>query len=288
MARHFWNEDVVGNASDNAYVPHTIYCPVLHKAARALQRGEEIFITYGGDFWFEDRGIHFVSNNNKSLSEKEDGVKLVSDEELLAKGHCMSDVAFNHSTTTAGQGLFAMRAFSKGEIVTISPVLALPRDEVEALGASSVLMNYCISTPTSVVALFPIGLGALANHDEYPNIEMDWFYWDEEDVKKKKALLDSAPAQVFNSSFAPFDLKYVALRDIDEGEELFIDFGNAWIHSWSSYLVEHILYLERDKEDEEHERSIFRQFISPPKHLIPTAWNRHLKESSADACLDGR
>jgi len=97
-----------------------------------VKAGEEFFLNYGGDHWFEDRGISVLKGDKDKEIEE---TNPIPKETLLKEGFCLSDVYVAESREIAlgGYGLFARRAFKKGEIVTVSPVLALPRSEVEEL-----------------------------------------------------------------------------------------------------------------------------------------------------------
>jgi hypothetical protein len=65
-----------------------------------------------------------------------------------------------------GKGLFSNKDFKKGDIVTVSPTLLLPKDNIEIIGenSNSVLQNYCIASPNSSYVFFPIGYSPLINH----------------------------------------------------------------------------------------------------------------------------
>jgi hypothetical protein len=229
----------------------------------------------------------------------------------------MSDVTIAESSTPlAGYGLFAKRFFRKGEIVTISPVLALPTDEVLNLRDSSVLQNYVLvdSESQSHVALLPIGYAGAINHAANASLSYSWCNSDysmansSEQSPSLQASLNASTEQMLREQYSRLDLKYVAMRDIEAGEELTIDYGRQWTESWAEYLAETLLFeaeevhldsnsdgsyhrkrkgLDDDfthlKEGEEEyadtdqcearSAPIFRSFMKAPSDLFPKQWN---------------
>jgi hypothetical protein len=145
----------------------------------------------------------------------------------------------------AGRGLFASRHFVKGEIVSISPLLFLPKDEVAEVGtySDSVLQNHCIASPDSGIVLFPLGLESLANHamTDTANMELEIFCWKSthptNDVDKMH-IINSTFTELSQENFAQLDIAYRATTDIHEGEEMTYNYGKGWINSWASHLVE--------------------------------------------------
>ena len=103
-----------------------------------------------------------------------------------------------------GRGVFAARAIPSRAQVTASPVLVLPHAEYERHGRHTVLGHYAFTwrdaqPPSMALAL---GLGSIFNHAAEPNT--GWHC----DIESRL-------------------IRYIALRDIAEGEELFICYGGA-------------------------------------------------------------
>jgi hypothetical protein len=189
----------------------------------------------------------------------------------------------------AGRGLFASRNFVKGEIVSISPILLLPKDEVAELASysDSVLQNYCIASPDSSVVFLPLGLGALANHAMAgtAKIELEIFWWKSlhpnDDIDKMRKL-NSTLVEWIQEKFAPLDIAYRATRDINEGEEITYDYGEDWINSWATHLAEVNEWLVetaagtmakmKGEVEEEIERPRFLSYIKAPKNLYLDHW----------------
>lgn len=97
-----------------------------------------------------------------------------------------------------GRGLFATRDIKKDELIEVSPVVISPNHEWKYL-KKSVLFYYCFYWGDDDTAI-ALGLGSLFNHSYTPNIT---FYNNEENVS----------------------IDFYALEDINEGEELTINYN---------------------------------------------------------------
>jgi hypothetical protein len=206
---------------------------------------------------------------------------LIPLEELQKSAHCLSDVYVERSLLpAAGDGLFAKRAFRAGEVVSITPVLVLPKHGVADASNDPhcVFQNYCIASEgVEGSVLFPIGLAVMANHqnESAANLEMRWHFWNEEDRVKIEngTSLKSLEA----SAFAPLDLAFVARRDIAVDEELTVFYGHDWEHHWTRYLAEVVDWkMHSDAsgggEEDVSLMPMFRHFIEAPKGMFPAHW----------------
>eukprot|EP01041_Mallomonas_annulata_P004474 gene4474-8909_t len=264
---HYWENWPVAPVSEQRKEAHTIHTGVSHITARNIDTGEEIFTSYGDKEWFTLRNIpHDDGITNETSSKK------YSLEELEKVGHCVTNVIIDESTQPiAGNGIFAKKDFKKGEIVSISPVLILPKHDVAK--DEGVLLNYCISIEGSDVALLPVGLGALANHGgSSANLEMTWYAWSDEEGFATK--FKQSPEILFTSQFAQLDLAYRATRDISAGEELYISYGELWEQKWIAHLDALNEWIEEDSENELNiaTKPQFRQTIGAPEGLFPKWW----------------
>jgi hypothetical protein len=131
-----------------------------------------------------------------------------------------------------------MRNFKAGEIVTISPTMVMPREQVErmSLETDSVIQNYCIASGSvSSIVLFPFGLSGIANHARagQANMEMEWHWWSEVEKQNK---MNASAEDLSGAAFAQLDIAFRATVDIWEGTELTFDYGEEWADAWESYL----------------------------------------------------
>eukprot|EP00602_Paraphysomonas_sp_CaronLab_P005770 CAMPEP_0185033988 /NCGR_PEP_ID=MMETSP1103-20130426/23456_1 /TAXON_ID=36769 /ORGANISM="Paraphysomonas bandaiensis, Strain Caron Lab Isolate" /LENGTH=428 /DNA_ID=CAMNT_0027570461 /DNA_START=21 /DNA_END=1304 /DNA_ORIENTATION=- len=265
---HVWHRAPVKSYDllKNVYSqPYTAFTTVDYNAAANILAGEEIFTSYGdGDDWFSSRGISFVPFENSTTSR-------YSAEYLKKNGHCLTDIYTDHSDIPlAGKGVFARKAFKKGEIVSISPALVLPRHSVVKANDHSVLINYCICSPGSDAAIMPIGLAGMFNHGgSRANLEMAWYEWSDPSTSSEESRLTWDIARLEKLPYAPLDIKYVASRDIAVGEELLISYGAEWERAWLSYVDEVIAWTEKYGGDGIVMRPQFRQPISAPDGMFP-------------------
>jgi hypothetical protein len=104
-----------------------------------------------------------------------------------------------------GRGVFATRAFAQGDAVESSPTLELPGDQVVGR-----LGDYVFgSADDKDEVLLLLGFGMLYNHSADANVE---YVQDE-----------------------PRVITFLALRAIEPGEELTIDYGEEW---WATRNLE--------------------------------------------------
>jgi uncharacterized protein len=96
-----------------------------------------------------------------------------------------------------GRGVFATRRFVEGDTVEVCPTLEIA--DSESVGK---LGDYVFGTEDEKVVLLILGFGMLYNHSGDANVE---YVQD-----------------------APDTITYVALRDIEAGEELTISYGDEW------------------------------------------------------------
>jgi hypothetical protein len=183
-----------------------------------------------------------------------------STEWLQKNGRCMDNIRPGPSTIPhAGRGAIANRGIAKGGLVAPIPLIQIPDEEVlnmydvklqydekdgdeyqvrdgqEAFGAQ-LLLNYCYGHPQSHMLLFPAGAGAsLINHSskepnaklvwsEHPNNHLHWFKLAPEE------LIEEA------NRYVGLMMEVVATKDIKEGEEVFIDYGDLWQEAWDQHV----------------------------------------------------
>ncbi len=332
-----WHSSVVVDASVPPEEPYSEFTKIQFLAVTDVAQGQELFVDYGST-WLQDRDIatkntddpvqqcstHGTDSADSTENEQCTNTNtptntILSLSELEQYGHCLSHVGVGESTIpSAGNGLFAKKAFSAGQTVTIAPVLTLPRTVVESTRSSSVLMNYCItvspSSNSTEVTLFPLNNAVLINHQpaNRANLRMEWFDWSAApsagsyyehlggnavDLSEK---LRQTPSELFAAPFAQFDIAYVALRDIAAGEELSCDYGEEWAASWEQYVADMRRWEETQHKPEGQpgrieanvdgssgasaseggavEMPTMRAFIQAPAELFPAHWLREASD----------
>ena len=192
---------------------------------------------------------------------------------IKANGVCLDNMVVKDSTLPlAGRGVFATRSLKKGELISRSPLLHAPRDNIELtndtfrderrksieadlmrynysdMAASSIddlssqrmlILNYMIGNPEAKDALLgiPTTAAAYMNHHSdnlKRNVEVMWT----EDEQTSANLL--RPISWFQESdqsyFALISVDFVATRDIQRGEEMFVNYGREWEAAWQAHL----------------------------------------------------
>jgi hypothetical protein len=97
-----------------------------------------------------------------------------------------------------GRGVFATRAFAEGDTIEICPTLEVSDEDV-----SGTLGDYVFnSNDDEHVVILMLGYGMLYNHSFEANAEY--------------------------VEHGPGEIAFVALRDIEPGDEITIDYGDEW------------------------------------------------------------
>lgn len=271
-SEYFWWKKpsvAITDASVRSYSPYTEYTQIAFKAKKTIFAGDEIFTSYGDSDWFETRNIPYKKttiDGSMELSRPLD--------ELKRSGHCLSDVSVRNSTIIgAGQGLFAERAFKKGEVVSISPVLIMPKHVLNDINSNSVLINYVLSLVNSDVALFPLGRAGMVNNGgEEASLTVHWYDWESRRVLPMGQMPEAVRYKHIDEleahPFASLDICYVATRDITKGEELTLPYGEQWESTWQIYQMELMKYKTGTSEG----RPLFMEPIGLNADMFPPSW----------------
>ncbi|KAL7558649.1 hypothetical protein ACA910_010025 [Epithemia clementina (nom. ined.)] len=178
---------------------------------------------------------------------------------LQENGRCVDAIEPGYSTISgAGWGAFAARTFRQDQIITASPLLHVPQLRHDYMAMFNITwdeeqhthvrhldkvisyqlgMNYCFGHAESSLLLCPNGYGVnYINHaktGQGANVKIRWahsFSAHHDDIVANSTLddLDRIRKSVLV-------LDYIALRDIDKGEELLIDYGPDWEDAWQAH-----------------------------------------------------
>ena len=202
------------------------------KALTTITAGAEITINYGDWDFDTDGGNHRDVYNYKPTRTVP---------WLQQYGWCIDYIEIDISTVpNAGRGAFARMALSQGTVVAPAPLQVFHhRDEFKSPPPQSeqLFVNYCLQPAGSNMLLFPYGQGVnLINHSfQHPNVELRWsthqMHHDE--------YLDLATLDEFWKIVTPGSLilEVVALRNIEPGEELLLNYGAAWEDAWNAHVA---------------------------------------------------
>ena len=174
---------------------------------------------------------------------------------LEAYGRCQDHLTPKPSTLPqAGRGAFAVRPLAKGAIFTGSPVLVvLERAYLYMYGVKrtkqgnqvrdlnnivghQLLLNYCMGHPESDLLLCPYASGVnYINHNQtQANVKIQWA---ENGIIGHNASYLEHPVETMRDKWNTIlAIDYVALRDIEPGEELFLDYGDEFEEAWNRHV----------------------------------------------------
>jgi hypothetical protein len=173
---------------------------------------------------------------------------------------CVDNIVSKPSTIPeAGRGAFATRFLKKGSIVAPVPMIHIPNDDLTFMydlteksvpngkvnvtydlnkpRGQQLIVNYCFAHPESSLLLFPISPTLTqVNHapPEKANARLTWSknrYWG-----NAFDLHDMTPRKLADYHHIGITMELYALRDINQGEEIFIDYGRDWEAAWKEHM----------------------------------------------------
>lgn len=191
-----------------------------------------------------------------------------------------------NNTMTIGRGAIAARFLAKGELVVPVPFLhLLERSLFEKLPkggfwSDELILNYCFGHSQSTMVMCPVTNAVLINHcsdrenrfpcgssgsSKGPNAEYRWASDSDWDRKTKTTLtmeLDDMASSDYLQQHRMLSMEIVATRDISEGEEIFIDYGEKWEEAW----LEHVQNWSKD------DNKVHRMWSSPQTTFELNHW----------------
>ena len=154
----------------------------------------------------------------------------------------------------ASMGAFATRFLPAGTIVAQLPMIHVtnrsrfnlytlyPYDDGEHLPYYSeiigqqLLLNYCFGHNDSSLLLCPYGpmVGYVNHNQSLANVQLRWGR--AESGNHNPSLLESSVADLSTSPTAKLAMEFISTRDISEGEEIFLDYGDEWEAAWQLHI----------------------------------------------------
>jgi SET domain len=180
---------------------------------------------------------------------------------------CVDNLESKPSTIPeAGRGAFATREIKKGQIIAPVPVLHVADEDTTFMfdiisketeseniefdfdmdkpRGQQLLVNYCFAHPESSMLLCPASpLVSQINHasPEKANARLTWSknaHWG-----TAFDLHDKTPTEMAEYHHISLVMELFALRDIEDGEEVLIDYGRDWEIAWREHMAN---YKETD------------------------------------------
>lgn len=167
---------------------------------------------------------------------------------LQRHGKCQDHMRPGPSTIPhAGRGAFATRFLPKGTAVGYAPLIHVayafdPMTQVvtgeqHTATHPDLIWNYSFEHKNSTLTLTPYGgMVNYINHDsKQPNVKVQW---PKEELIAHKPFWLSKDLEFVRHSTAGVGLsfEYIALRDIEEGEEILMDYGEDWEAAWDAHV----------------------------------------------------
>ena len=195
-------------------------------------------------------------------------------EHLQKYGTCIDQIRPGRSTlSNAGHGGFATRLFRKGTIITASPLLIIPDEQVlemydftkynhtwyrnyQKKKQYQLLYNYCYGHPSSTLLLCPHGGGInYINHNQsLVNVKMEWTTTQLAYIHNTALVMNGTLGDLTNLAYmqqgSQLVFQYVATRDIQPNEELYLDYGNEWEAAWQHH-IHHYPYSNRNNDNDD-------------------------------------
>ena len=193
---------------------------------------------------------------------------------LQQHGICIDHIIVKPSRIPhAGQGTFANRHLPKGTIVAPVPVVHLHRGHLQQFLVDThdsktilwqghqLLLNYVYGHSNSSLLFFPYSPNInLINHQsQQPNTRLRW-----SSRQPNPEWMNLTTMELLQKNkHAGLMMELVALRDIHQGEEITINYGQEWEHAWNNH-VQH--WISPEKADEYTPAHAWRHLDELPPH----------------------
>jgi hypothetical protein len=241
-----WNikeDEVVPSREDPRAGSYSYRHNVTYIAVRDIARGEELVVDC-----FDDNfdGLSLIDAKRSNTYARDDDGYM-----------CLDNVRSGESQVPgAGRGLLAARSVSKGEIIVSSPVVPIHRRDLLGDGTGKTLsgvnnyqlmLNFVFGHEESDLCLLPYGpFVNFINHPatgKKPNAMIRWHSAGdkETDVSRRMQFHHEELFQQYAKAVAVTHGKglvidVLALELIEEGDEIYIDYGEAWTKAWNDHV----------------------------------------------------
>lgn len=168
---------------------------------------------------------------------------------LKENGMCLDNLNVGPSLIPqAGRGAFAKRRMSKDSVIAPVPLIHIADRKLLTMYAErphgvmdplrpvhrQLLLNYCMGHRDSDLLLCPYGVGtALINHSLKPNVRLEW----STKLTTKPEWWKLPLSEWSGNTTAGLTMQLVAERDIEKGEELYLDYGHEWQEAWNQHVA---------------------------------------------------
>jgi SET domain len=225
--------------------------------------------------------LQTVYHNDVTAARRADTQRPIS--WLRQHGTCGDHLTARPSTLRqAGMGAFATRTLPASTIVAALPMIHIAdRDRLDmynlfpnekgewAIGDDTtvqgrqLLLNYCFGHAESTMLLCPYGpMASYINHNRtLANVRLQW--GSPRKGNHAPQLLEETVDHIRSSyKSAKLAMELVAIREIQAGEEIFLDYGDEWEAAWRSHVANWIpvpdalMYFSAHQLNEFHDKSV--------------------------------
>jgi len=261
---------------------------VTYIAVRDIAPGEELTVNCDDDSF--NGGAYYLANYESFMDDDSvtclDG-NLRVDVATKMKAAAVASVEDNnksdnnnHKDDPMGLGLFAKRDLTKGKAIISSPLTPIHREVFDIFHDENedykqLMLNYVFGHPDSDLLLLPNGpMVNFFNHrrknDGGANAEIRWHHlkqgsesndMDEDEIRgyHDTSLFDLPGEVVAVTHGRGLVMDIVALRNISEGEEVYLDYGEEWQASWDKHVAS---FEKRQKNLSKEDR----EYVSAVNH----------------------
>ncbi|KAL3914324.1 MAG: hypothetical protein SGILL_006146 [Bacillariaceae sp.] len=206
---------------------------------------------------------------------------------LQTNGYCTDTLEVRNSAIPdAGRGGFAKRSFAQEERILPLPLLQIPRSSLDIFGKGKVtesrqlLLNYCFGQTNSSLLLMPYSSSAgFINHASgtRANAKVVWAETDSDPSDfHRDEWMSLPPEELLKNERTGLLMHVVALRDISEGEEVTIDYGQDWADAWEKHFV--------NWNDDDHAHDISATELNESEDVIRTIFEDPYPPGVDTAC----
>jgi len=226
---------------------------LAHKIFKLLLRATDSSVRLQNALPRTVGGIEHVLNMGGSGKNSVPG-RVKTPSWLRENGRCLDHIRPGVSTVKqAGRGAFATRDLPEGTVVAPLPLVQVARHHMEVYAeikydedgnkirpyirheGTQQLLNYCYGHPESSLLLFPYApiVNYLNHHATEYNAELRWSSL----PNHHEDWLDRTPESLLKEPHAGMIMEVVAIKDIKEGDEIFLNYGEAWEKKWQEYVA---------------------------------------------------
>jgi len=269
-SERFWSASSDDGGVHRATHPHAGAFSYRHNvtyiAVRDIAAGEELTVFCDDDSY--DGGAYYLTKfeglqNDDRVTCLDQNIRVGS----ATKKTSEETAENNNKEDPMGLGLIAKKDLSKGEQIISSPLVPIHRKVLDIIDDEEVndkqlMLNYVFGHSDSDLLLLPYGpMVNFINHrsksDGGANAEIRWHHLNEKWASSEKVmttdqmmeyhdtrLFDLAGEVVAETHGRGLVMDIVAIKEISEGEEVYLDYGDAWQAAWDEHSTS-FQYLQK-------------------------------------------